>query len=187
MNFNYFPYWSKNSCVCNCSVICFNYIETQNVMFSIWRWGKGVIFELSYLLGWDWGCCLSYCRQNEQYSEEPQRSSLMFLKTQMPLIRYEAMSGRQQCRCWETGRKGKLRGVRFFFQLLLQSRIQVWDYSFERGWRQIFCGSLSNQGGFLCPALCTKHRMIGSIQSVINSVVEQLLFWRLWNDFQTWF
>lgn len=83
---------------------------------------RGVIFELrSYLLGWDWGCCLSYCRQNEQYSEEPQRSSLMFLKTQMPLIRYEAMSGRKQCRCWAPGRKGKLWGVRFFFYLLLES------------------------------------------------------------------
>lgn len=46
-----------------------------------------------------------------------------------------------------------------------------------------FCGSLSNQGGFLCPALCTKHRMFGSIQPVINSVVEQPLFLRLQNNF----
>lgn len=123
MKFNYLPCWFRNCCVCNCSVTCFNYIETQNVNFAIWRWREGVIFELrSSLLGWDWGCCLCYCRPSEQCSEEPRRSSLMCLKTQMPLIRYGAMSGRRQRRCWEPGRKGKLWGVRFFFQLLLESR-----------------------------------------------------------------
>lgn len=29
VKFNYVPYWFRNSCVCNYSVICFNYTETK--------------------------------------------------------------------------------------------------------------------------------------------------------------
>lgn len=37
VKFNYIPCWFKNSWVCNYFVICFDYTETQNLKFAIWR------------------------------------------------------------------------------------------------------------------------------------------------------